>query len=321
MKADHPVNRNGKQQVTYHGEKPDEFRMVDDHLRSIEPRVLKQPKKIGISFPSLVIHLIMIILAALVIVPLILPFAFVFKTQMQFNYHPWSWPTEYHWENFKIAWDSVKLDQGMINTFNVCIGAVAITVPPAAMAGYIFAKYRSKVTNILFYFIMVGFFVPVHMVLIPAYKLELSLGLLNTLPGLFLLMAAFGIPFWTMIFRSFYTTLPVELMEAAKIDGAGHLGTFVRIMFPLAKPATVMSVLLVFMGAWSDYMLSLIFINSQDLFTLQLRVAQFIGSLGANYFPQYAAGIIISAAPTVILYIVFHKWIIQGNVLAGAIKG
>lgn len=257
----------------------------------------------------------------MVVLPLVLPFLFVFKTQMQFNYNPWALPTEYHWENFKIAWDSVKIGQGMINTFLVCLGAVATTVPPAAMAGYIFSRYRTKFTSVLFYFIMAGFFVPVHMVLIPVYKLEINLGLLNTLPGLFFFMAAFGIPFWTMIYRSFFNSLPNELMEAAKIDGAGHWGIFFKIMLPLAKPATVMAILLTFMGAWSDFMLSLIFINSQDLFTLQLRVAQFIGGLGANYFPQYAAGVIISAAPTIILYLIFHKRIIEGTTLAGAIKG
>jgi ABC-type glycerol-3-phosphate transport system permease component len=317
----HQVNPNKEQQVTYHGEQQNELKTMNDPRKSTGVISLPQPKKIQISFPSLVIHLIMIILAGLVVVPLILPFMFVFKTQMQFNYHPWSLPTEFHWENFKVAWDSVQIGQGMINTFMVCIGAVVATVPLAAMAGYIFARYRSKVTNVLFYFIMAGFFIPTQMVLIPVYKLEISLGLVNTLHGLFFLMAAFGIPFWTMIFRSFFSTLPGEMVEAARIDGAGHFGTFIKIMFPLAKPATVMAILLVFMGAWSDYLLSLIFINSQNLFTLQLRVAQFVGNLGANYFPQYAAGVIISAAPTIILYIVFHKKIIEGTTLAGALKG
>lgn len=263
----------------------------------------------------------MITLAAVIIFPLILPFLFAFKTSLEFAYHPWNLPEKLRWENFVIAWNSVKMSMGIKNTFLVCLGAVLSTVPPAAMAGYIFARYRTKVTNVLFYVVMAGFFVPVYMVLIPVYKLEVNLGLINTLPGLFFFMAAFGIPFWTMIFRSFYSSLPVELVEAAKIDGAGHWGIFLKIMFPLGKPATVLAVLLTFMGAWSDYMLSLIFINSQEFFTLQLRVAQFIGGVGANYFPLYAAGVIISAAPTVILYIMFHKWIIEGNTLAGAIKG
>ena len=104
---------------------------------------------------------------------------------------------------------------------------------------------------------MVGYFVPAQMVLIPLYKLEIASRLNDTLYGLFLPMAAFGIPFWTLIYRSFFKSLPSELVEAARIDGAGHAGTFFRVMLPLANPATVLALILVFIGAWSDYLLSL----------------------------------------------------------------
>ncbi|HYH01639.1 MAG TPA: carbohydrate ABC transporter permease, partial [Bacillota bacterium] len=243
------------------------------------------------------------------------------KTPLEFAYHPWNLPKQLRWENFRVAWESVEIGLGMLNTLIICLGTVLLTVPPAAMAGYIFARYRTKVTNILFYCIMAGFFVPVQMVLIPLYKVSVTFNLVDTLPGVFLPLAAFGIPFWTMIYRAFFTTLPGELMEAARIDGAGHWRTFFQIMLPLAKAATVLATLLTFMGAWSDYLIGLILLNTQNLFPMQLRIAQFIGNLGANFFPQYAAGVIISAAPTIILYLIFHKQIIQGTTLAGALKG
>lgn len=93
------------------------------------------------------------------------------------------------------------------------------------------------------------------MVLLPLYRMSVSFHMADTLPGLFLPMAAVGISFWTMIYRSFFRSLPFELAEASRIDGAGHPGTFFRIMLPLAGPATVLAVLLVFIGAWSDYLL------------------------------------------------------------------
>lgn len=294
---------------------------TESEVKFCEEKKDSRLKKRKFNLSSFSIHFIMILLASMVIIPLILPFLFAFKTPLEFAYHPWSLPEHFRLNNFNEAWASVQIGQGMVNSFIVCLGAIVTTVIPAAMAGYIFARYRTRMTDILFYMIMAGFFVPIQMVLIPLYKVNVSLRLINTLPGLFLPMAAFGIPFWTMIYRSFYATLPAELMEAARIDGAGHWRIFFGIMFPLAKPATVLSVLLVFIGAWSDYLLSLIFISSQNLFTLQLRVAQFIGNHGANFFPQYAAGIIISAAPTVILYIIFHKKIIEGTTMAGALKG
>lgn len=294
---------------------------MNDSNISLEQSLTVEESKKEFSLSSVLVHLVLILLAVVVILPLALPFMFCFKTPLEFNYSPWGLPKQLLWENFATAWNGVRLGSGLINTFLVCIGAVLLTVPISAMAGYIFSRYRSKVTDILFYFIMAGFFVPAQMVLIPLYKVELNLGILDTLPGLIFAITTFGISFWTMIYRSFFTSLPNDLMESARIDGAGHWTIFLKIMLPLTKSATALAIILNFMGAWNDYLLSLILINSNNLMTLQLRVSMFIGQLGANFFPQYAAGVIIASAPTIILYLIFHKQIVHGNTLAGALKG
>lgn len=269
---------------------------------------------------SLIIHIILILLALAVILPLFLPWFFVFKTRIEFARNPWGWPQEFRWTNFQQAWNAIRIGQGLLNTAYVSLGAILCTVPPAAMAGYIFARYRSKVTELIFYMVLAGYFVPVLMVLIPLYQLSGKLGLTNTLPGLFFPMAAFGIPFWTIIYRSFFRGLPTEMAEAAMIDGAGHFGTFFYVMLPLAKPATFLAVILVFVGAWSDYLLSLIMLNDQNLFTMQLRVAQFLNAYGTSNMPVYASAVVISAVPTVLIYLIGHRWILRGT-LAGALKG
>ena len=166
-------------------------------------------------FPAIIITIILLLLALAVVLPLLLPWFFVFKTRLEFAYHPWSLPTQIRWDNFREAWVAIQIGQGLLNTLYVCLGAIICTVPSAAMAGYIFARYRSKVTEILFYIVMAGYFVPVQMCLIPLYQLGAQLGITNTLPGLFLPMTAFGIPFWTIIYRSFFRGLPGELAEAA----------------------------------------------------------------------------------------------------------
>jgi ABC-type glycerol-3-phosphate transport system permease component len=262
---------------------------------------------------------ILVFLAIVVIFPLVMPFMFVFKTQLEFSYHPWAFPKRIMWDNFIQSWKAVRIDLGLVNTFLVSMGAIAATIPPAALAGYVFARYRSRITEIAFYAIMIGFFVPAQMCLIPLYKMEVAMKFNDTLYGLFLPMAAFGIPFWSLIYRSFFHSLPNELSEAARIDGAGHSGTFFRIMLPLANPATVLAVILVFIGAWSDYLLSLILLSKAEHFTMQLRVASYLTAYGADRMPKYASAAVISAAPTVILYIIGHRWIIKGT-LAGAIK-
>jgi ABC-type glycerol-3-phosphate transport system permease component len=286
-------------------------------MAAVGARRLISPR---LTLPSALITLILLLLAAAVIVPLLLPWFFVFKTRLEFSYNPWSLPTRIRWENFVEAWAVIKIDQGMLNTLVVCLGAIACTVPTAAMAGYIFSRYRSRATEILFYAILAGYFVPIQMVLVPLFRMSINVGLADTLPGLFLPMTAFGIPFWTLIYRSFFRSLPGELADAARIDGAGHTGTFFRIMLPLAGPATVLAVLLVFMGAWTDYLLSLIMISTQSRFTMQLRVSQFLNAYGVDHMPRYSAAAIIAAAPTILLYIIGHRWILRGT-LAGALKG
>ncbi len=284
---------------------------------TIKPdKTLKKSNRIG----EFIITFILLIAALIIIFPLIMPFFFVFKTRLEFNYDPWGLPTKIHWKNFIDAWRAIQLGQGLINTFIVCFGAIIFTVPITCMAGYIFARYKNKVTEFFFYFILMGYFVPVQMVLIPLARTSSKIGIIDTLPGLFLPMVAFGIPFWTMIYRSFFKDLPGELTDAARIDGAGHFGTFFLIMAPLAKPATVLAIILTFMSSWSDYILGLVLINSQNNFTIQLRVAQFLQTYGASNMPQYTAALIIAATPTVLLYIIGHKWILKGT-LAGALKG
>lgn len=273
-----------------------------------------------VDIPAIIITIVLVVFALAVVVPLLLPFFFVFKSRLEYSYNPWSLPKAIRWDNFIQAWNTVQIGRGMLNTLVVCLGAIACTVPPAAMAGYIFARYRSRITEVFFYVILAGYFVPIQMVLLPLYKMSVAFHLADTLPGLFLPMAAFLISFWTMIYRSFFRSLPGELAEASKIDGAGDFGTFFRIMLPLAGPATVLAILLVFIGAWSDYLLSLIMINSQSLFTMQLRVAQFLNAYGVDHMPRYSAAAIIAAAPTVILYAIGHRWVLKGT-LAGALKG
>jgi ABC-type glycerol-3-phosphate transport system permease component len=270
--------------------------------------------------PGYIITVLLLLLAATVIIPMLMPFMFVFKTQLEFSYHPWNWPKQLLWINFTEAWKAVHIGQAMVNTLIVCLGSIVCTVPASAMAAYVFTRYRSRATEIVFYCILIGYFVPIQMVLIPLFKMTIAMKISDSLPGVFLPMAAFGIPFWTIIYRSFYRSLPEELAEAARMDGASHSMVFFRIMFPLAMPATVLAVILTFIGAWNDYLLSLIILSKQDLFTMQLRISQFLNQYGTDRMPRYAAALLIGAAPTVIMYTIGHRWIIRGT-LAGALKG
>ncbi len=284
------------------------------------PPVL-HPHSQKVKFSTPIILFFLTLFALIFILPLVLPLFFVFKQPLEFNLNPWSLPKSLDFTNFQEAWNQLHLFEALINSLIVCIGAIIFTVPVAAMGGFIFSRYRNRLIDVLFYVVMAGFFIPVQMVLIPLARTEKIIGILNSLPGVFFPIAAFGIPFWTMIYRSFYRTLPSDLMEAARIDGAGHWRIFIQIIWPLAKPATVLALLLTFFGAWNDYILALILINKSQWYTLQLRVAQLTNQFGANYFPEYSAGLVIAMIPSVVIYIILHKQIMEGTTLSGAIKG
>jgi raffinose/stachyose/melibiose transport system permease protein len=295
--------------------------MSDIDVNIDEKTKLLRTDRFRFSISSLIIHILLILFASMFILPLIMPMLFVFKTPLEFAYDPWGLPKKLLADNFIEAWRVLNILQSLSNSLIVCFGTIIITVPASAMAGYVFSRFRNKITDLLFYVVMAGFFIPVQMVLIPLTKITLILHINNTLPGLFLPLATFGIPFWTMIFRSFFSNLPGELMEAAKIDGAGNWRIFLQIMAPLSRPAIVLASLLTFFGAWNDFLLSLILISKQELYTIQLRVYQLTGTFGANYFPQFSAGLVIAAVPTLVLYIILRKKIIEGTTLSGAIKG
>ena len=292
--------------------------MSDDTTVLVRPG--RGYKREQITVPSIMITAFLIVYASMIILPLLMPVMFVFKTKLEYQYHPWALPQKIVWFNFVEAWKAIRIDLGLYNTFIVCLGSVAITVTSAAMAGYIFARYRSLTTEIVFYVVLAGYFVPVQMVLIPLFRMSANLGLTNSLVGLFIPIGTFGIPFWSLIYRSFYGQLPEELADAARIDGAGHWQVFVRVMLPLATPATVLALLLSFLNAWRDYLISLVMLSKPQLFTMQLRVATFMGQYGVSNMPRYAAAVLISAAPTIMLYVAFNRWIIRGT-LAGALKG
>ncbi len=178
-----------------------------------------------VNVPAVIVTIILTVLALAVVVPLLLPFLFVFKTRLEYSYNPWSLPREIRWDNFIQAWKVIQIGRGMINTLSVCLGAIACTVPPAACAGYIFSRYRSRMTEVIFYVVLAGYFVPLQMVLLPLYRMSVGLHLADTLPGLFLPMAAFGISFWTLIYRSFFRGLPVSLRKPRALTAPGTRGS------------------------------------------------------------------------------------------------
>lgn len=221
--------------------------------------------------------------------------------------------------NFSAAWNDANFSQYFLNTLTITAVTVVAVVLISAAAGYTLARTTFPGRRIVLVVIAVTFFLPSGYTMIPVYDLITRLGLLNSLFSVIIVQVGTGLIFSTFLFMGFFRTVPLELEEAAKIDGAGYNQTFFRVILPLAKPMIATIGLFTFISSWNDFLLPLIFTLGQpDLRTIPVGLYAFIGQSSTNW-TGLAAASIISLIPIVIVFVVAQKYIISA--IAGAVKG
>lgn len=204
-------------------------------------------------------------------------------------------------------WNSIKV--ALLTTF----GSVLFS----CMAAYAFAKIPFKGRNGLFLVVLATYMIPPQAIIIPQYLIYSSVGLIDTHTGLILLncFSAFG----TFMLRQFFLSVNDEIIESAKIDGAGHVRTFVTIALPLVKPALATYAILRFIWTWNDYQNPLIFLRSDSLYTIQIGIKQFADAHGSIYSLMMAAAV-SAIVPLLIVFVIGQKQVIEGIAL-GSVKG
>jgi len=187
----------------------------------------------------------------------------------------------------------------------------------SSLAGFALALLRFPARRLVFVVILASLMIPVQVVLVPFYQTIIGLGLLNTRIGLILSYTAFFLPFSVYLMTAFYAGLPRELMEAARIDGARLLQVWWFVMLPMGRPALITLGILNTLYCWNDVLISLLVL--QDKRTMMVGIAALRGEYTTNV-PLLAAGIVLAAAPIVVLYLVFQRQIVAG-IATGAVKG
>lgn len=183
-----------------------------------------------------------------------------------------------------------------------------------AMAGYAFAKYKFPGKNILFYIVLATMMIPSQVTMIPIYLILNSMGLTNTMLGIILpgLVGAFAI----FLFRQFMESIPTELIEAARLDGAGEFKIFFTLIMPVAKPIFAVQGILTFIGAWNSFLWPLIMANDEGLYTLSVGLSLLRGQNTANFALQMA-GAAVMVVPIMVIFSMFQKHIIEGFTISG----
>lgn len=205
------------------------------------------------------------------------------------------------------------------NSAFISVAATVICVCISSAAGYALAVYRHDVrsANAFFFVFIMGTLIPGDAQIVAKFDVIMRLGLFNSIWGVILptVASTTGI----FLYRQFFTTVPVPLVEAARIDGANELSIFLRIMFPLAKPTTVTLMIFCFVWRWNDYLLPLVVLSDQNKFTIQIAIRNYIGSMNTDWNSILAATV-LSMVPLLIAFAFLQKYIV-GGISTSGMKG
>jgi glucose/mannose transport system permease protein len=236
-------------------------------------------------------------------------------------------PSEVTFEPWKEAWASACIGvrcEGMSvyfwNSFRFVVPAVLISTLVGAFNGYVLTMWRFKGSDIFFSALMIGCFIPFQVVLLPMARTLGELGISNSIAGLIFVHVIYGVAFTTLFFRNYYVTIPDELVKAAKIDGAGFLRIFWRIILPISTPIIVVSIIWQFTQIWNDFLFGVVF-SSGDRQPVTVALNNLVNtSTGVIGYNVDMAAAIIAALPTLFVYIVAGKYFVHG-LTAGSVKG
>jgi raffinose/stachyose/melibiose transport system permease protein len=232
---------------------------------------------------------------------------------------PLAWPKEFTWANFSEAWDIGRFGTTYRNSLILLVLKVPIGVLLSAMLAFALSKLRIRFRRTIMFGVFLGLTIPIYITIVPVFIMLRSLGLTNNLLGLVGPYLAFGIPFMVLVLQSFFRQLPNELIEAAKMDGAGEWRIFWTLILPLSLPALITVAILDAVATWNEFLFALILLNSDESKTIPVGLLNFQGQF-ANNNTGLAAGILIAVVPILLAYVALQRWIV-GGLTAGATKG
>lgn len=272
-----------------------------------------------ISIYHIVCAVILLIMVIICIYPIVWMFFGSMKDKAEFYTNIWGLPKQIHLDNYIAAWKNADLGRRFINSLIVTLGSMCIMIPVTSCAAYAVARLNFKGKNLIYMYLLLGIMIPAGVLGIPTFTVAMKMGLLNSHLGLMLIYVAQNIAMGMFIMRGFFISLPRELEEAAMIDGCSRFGCFVRIIVPLARAGVATQVIFNGLTIWNDYFMANIMITKDELRTLPLSIANFVGKHSTNY-PELFAMLTMATIPVIIVFVLSQKSFIEG-VAAGAVKG
>ncbi|HEX7621823.1 MAG TPA: carbohydrate ABC transporter permease [Anaerolineales bacterium] len=263
-------------------------------------------------------YIILIALAAFYLLPIYLMLLTSFKPFNQVDLKTmWSLPINgLHIENFIAGYK--QLAPNINNSLMMVIPEAILSSLLGSLNGYLLAKWKFRGSNLVFSLILFGMFIPYQSILIPLVKFMQTIKLYGDIPGLVLVHIIYGIPITTLIFRNYYAGIETELLDAGKIDGAGLMGLYRYIMFPLSAPSFAVVIIWQFTQAWNEFLFAVILTN-QSHWPVTVALNNLAGSQLVQWNVLMAATL-LAALPTLLVYLFLGRYFLRG-LMAGALKG
>jgi multiple sugar transport system permease protein len=267
---------------------------------------------------QLVTQILLVVAAAVAVIPVVWTVLSSLKSNDTIFAVPMRWlPDSLHWNNYIDAFEVAPFGRYFLNSAIVAASVTATTVFFGAMAGYGFSKFRFPGRDLVFGLILVTFMIPFPVIMIPLFVLVRNFGWVNTYWGLIIPGALTG--FAVFMMRQFIQAIPGELIDAARIDGAGELRIFLTMVLPLARPALATLGILTFLESWNNLLWPLIVIQSDEMETIPLGLTKFSTLYSSNYV-QMLAMAVIASLPVLVVFVIGRRQIINSLMLSG-IKG
>lgn len=279
-------------------------------MRKPKPGIRRNPVAQGIRYLLLLLFLAAILIPAYVLV--VTSFKPAAETSSS---QAWLPPDQWTLDGWRTAWETLKEPLG--RTFALAIPVSIMSSVLGSMNGFVLSRWRFPYANVVFALMLFGMFIPYQAVMIPLVQLMRDIGVANGIPALIIVHTIFGLPICTLIFRNYYESIPMDLMEAARIDGAGMLATYARVVLPLSAPGFVVTVIWQFTSVWNDFLFAIFLSNTRNG-PVTIALNALAGGQLSNYAASMA-GAMIASVPTLVVYIVLGRYFVSG-LMAGSVK-
>lgn len=240
----------------------------------------------------------------------------VFSPPVEVTFQPWVKA----WAEACTGINCEGLSRGFWNSIRILVPSVLLSITIASVNGYALANWRFKGSELFFNILIIGAFIPYQVMLYPIVILLREIGLYGSLWGLVLVHTIFGMPILTLLFRNYFASVPDELFKAARVDGAGFWGIYLRIMLPMSLPIFVVAIILQVTGIWNDFLFGVVF-TKPDVYPMTVQLNNIVNSVqGVKEYNVNMAATLLTGLVPLIIYFASGKLFVRG-IAAGAVKG